>query len=201
MTASEGIPIGQRLDDLADADPQRTAVVIVHRDGTAEQLTRRELNEQARRWARALAARGVGSVTGSPCRSTTPFELVLGALGAWEVGRDCRCRSAGTCRTGNATACWPSSVPPSWWTSRAAPRAAEEAAQQSGRALPYRHAAAFDGHLQQRIDRHPEGHHQYAARGLDARRRRPRSPRTSGCRCPGRRPSSCPRRCTTPTAS
>src|SRR4051812_13122881 len=86
MTTPEGIPIGQRLDDLADADPQRTAVVIVHRDGSAEQLSRRELNEQARRWGRALAARGGGMGDRVALPIHNSFELVLGALGAWEVG-------------------------------------------------------------------------------------------------------------------
>ncbi len=83
---SEGIPIGQRLDELAEADPERPAVVIVHRDGSAEQLNRRELNEQARRWARVLSARGVGAGDRVALPVHNSFDLVLGALGAWEVG-------------------------------------------------------------------------------------------------------------------
>jgi bile acid-coenzyme A ligase len=86
MTTPEGIPIGQRLDDLAEADPERAAVVIVHRDGSAEQLNRRELNEQARRWGRVLAARGVGLGDRVALPVHNSFELVLGALGAWEAG-------------------------------------------------------------------------------------------------------------------
>ncbi len=82
----EGIPIGQRLDDLADADPGRASVVIVRRDGSAEQLNRRELNEHARRWARVLTARGVGVGDRVALPVHNSFELVLGALGAWEVG-------------------------------------------------------------------------------------------------------------------
>ena len=82
----DGIPIGQRLDDLADADPQRLAVAIVHRDGTSEQLNRRALTEGARRWARVLTARGVGIGDRVALPVHNSFELVLGALGAWEVG-------------------------------------------------------------------------------------------------------------------
>jgi bile acid-coenzyme A ligase len=88
MTAAvlEAIPIGQRLDDLADAEPDRPAVVIVHRDGTYERLNRRELNEQARRWARVLTARGIGIGDRIALPVHNSFELVLGALGGWEVG-------------------------------------------------------------------------------------------------------------------
>jgi bile acid-coenzyme A ligase len=86
MTTPEGIPIGQRFDDLAEADPERASVVIVHRDGSAEQLNRRELNEHARRWGRALAARGVGVGDRVALPVHNSFELVLGALGAWEAG-------------------------------------------------------------------------------------------------------------------
>jgi bile acid-coenzyme A ligase len=84
--APEGIAIGQRLDDLAEADPERLAVAIVHRDGTSEELNRRELNEHSRRWARALTARGVGPGARVALPVHNSFDLVLGALGAWEVG-------------------------------------------------------------------------------------------------------------------
>jgi bile acid-coenzyme A ligase len=86
MTTPEGVPFGQRLEDLAEADPQRLSVVIVRREGTTEELTRREVGEQARRWGRALAARGVrpGDRVALPVHNSV--ELVLGALGAWGVG-------------------------------------------------------------------------------------------------------------------
>ena len=80
------IPIGQRLDELAEADPDGLAVAIVHLDGSAEQLNRRELE-------RAGAALGPGT-HGTRRRRRRPRgarrpELLRPrprALGCWKVG-------------------------------------------------------------------------------------------------------------------
>ena len=84
--AAAGTPFGQRLSDLAATDPGRLSVVIVHRDGTSDQLDRLQLNGEACRWARALAARGVrpGDRVALPVHNSV--ELVVGALGAWKLG-------------------------------------------------------------------------------------------------------------------
>ncbi len=86
MTTAEGVPYGQRLEELAEADPERPSVVIVRRDGSSEELTRQQLTNEARRWARVLTGRGVGIGDRVALPVHNSFELVLGALGAWEVG-------------------------------------------------------------------------------------------------------------------
>ncbi len=82
----DGVPFGQRLADLAAADPGRLSVVIVHGDGTSDELDRLQLNEEACRWARALAARGVrpGDRVALPVHNSV--ELVVAALAAWKLG-------------------------------------------------------------------------------------------------------------------
>ncbi|HEX4431548.1 MAG TPA: AMP-binding protein [Frankiaceae bacterium] len=86
MTTPEGTPYGERLDELGTEDPERPSVVIVRREGTTQELNRRELSEGARRWGRALAARGVGVGDRVALPVHNCVELVLGALGTWAVG-------------------------------------------------------------------------------------------------------------------
>ncbi len=80
------LAFGGRLSELADADPDSVSVVLVHTGGEAEQLTRRELDDAASQWARALAAQGLRYGDRVALLVHNSVELVLGALGAWKVG-------------------------------------------------------------------------------------------------------------------
>ena len=85
-TDAAGVPLGLRLSDLAAADPSRLSVVVVHRDGTSDELDRLAVDEGACRWARALAARGLRSGDRVALPVHNSVELVLGAFGAWKLG-------------------------------------------------------------------------------------------------------------------
>ncbi|MBL7486824.1 AMP-binding protein [Frankia sp. AgB1.9] len=86
MTVTVGVPIGQRLSDLAAADPDRLSVVVVRQDGGREALDRQQVEDGANRWGRALAARGLAAGDRVALLVHNSVELVLGALGAWKVG-------------------------------------------------------------------------------------------------------------------
>jgi bile acid-coenzyme A ligase len=86
MTTVDGVAFGQRLTDLAAAAPDLLSVVLVHEDGEAEQLTRREVDDGACRWARALEARGVQCGDRVALLVHNSVDLVLGALSAWKLG-------------------------------------------------------------------------------------------------------------------
>jgi bile acid-coenzyme A ligase len=82
----DGIPFGSRLAELAEerrGDPALTNVAL---DGTAHSLTFGELEAQANRWGRALAANG--AETGSLVALAIPNSqhLVLATLGCWKIG-------------------------------------------------------------------------------------------------------------------
>ncbi len=80
------LAFGARLSDLADADPNSISVVVVHTGGDGEQLTRREVDDGASQWAKALAAQGLRCGDRAALLVHNSVELVLGALGAWKVG-------------------------------------------------------------------------------------------------------------------
>ena len=86
MTSTPDVAFGSRLHDLAVSDPEALSVVLVHQTGDAEQLTRREVDDGASRWARALAARGLGCGDRVALLVHNSVELVLGALGGWKLG-------------------------------------------------------------------------------------------------------------------
>ena len=84
--ADGGVPFGFRLHELARERGHDLAVVSVAADGSESALSFAELDIQAARWGRALAASG--ACTGSLVALAIPnsMSLVLAALGCWKIG-------------------------------------------------------------------------------------------------------------------
>ncbi|MDP7733602.1 class I adenylate-forming enzyme family protein [Mycobacterium paragordonae] len=82
----DGVPFATKLTELAEQQPDDTAVTVVSLDGGVQALTFGELDARANQWGRALAARG--AETGSMVAIAIPnsLHLVLATLGCWKVG-------------------------------------------------------------------------------------------------------------------
>lgn len=80
------IPFGTRLAQVAQADRDGVGLVLVHRDGSEEQVTWQGLEEGANRWARALQAAGAGLGDRVALAVPNSVDLVLAALGTWKSG-------------------------------------------------------------------------------------------------------------------
>lgn len=81
-----GTPFGERLRDLALADPDGNALVVVSPDGTETTATWSQLETRANQWGRALAEAGAreGSIVAVAIPNSA--DLVLATLGCWKVG-------------------------------------------------------------------------------------------------------------------
>ncbi|MDX6741495.1 class I adenylate-forming enzyme family protein [Actinocorallia sp. A-T 12471] len=86
MSAVEGVPFGVRLRELADAEPEALALVVVDAGGAFRSLTRRAVDEGANRWCRALGLRGAGAGDRVALAVPNSVDLVLAALGVWKAG-------------------------------------------------------------------------------------------------------------------
>lgn len=86
MTEPEGIAFGPRLEQLAEAEPDGLALVVVALDGTEQALTYRDLERGANRWCRALIISGAGVGDRIALAVPNSVDLVLAALGAWKAG-------------------------------------------------------------------------------------------------------------------
>ena len=86
IVTEHGTPFGQRLCDLARADPHSTALVVVAADGAEATYTWGTLDSRANQWGRALAA--AGAAEGGLVALAVPNspDLVLAALGCWKIG-------------------------------------------------------------------------------------------------------------------
>ncbi|WP_205873976.1 class I adenylate-forming enzyme family protein [Mycobacterium camsae] len=82
----DGVPFATKLTELAEQQPDDTAVTVVSLGGSAQAVTFGELDARASQWGRALAARG--AETGSLVAIAIPnsMHLVLATLGCWKVG-------------------------------------------------------------------------------------------------------------------
>src|SRR5262245_17774220 len=71
------VSVGRRLSGLAAIHPDRAAIIFAPADGPEERISWRDLDEASNRFARLLAARGVGEhatvVVGLP---NSPAHLV-----------------------------------------------------------------------------------------------------------------------------
>src|SRR5690606_11937081 len=77
---------GARSALLAELIPDRVALRVVARDGTATSLTRSELDARSNQVAHALVERGLGAGDRIAIGIANSIELVLAVWGAWKVG-------------------------------------------------------------------------------------------------------------------
>jgi bile acid-coenzyme A ligase len=80
------IPFTRRIRDLAAADPDGPALVLVRPDGTEELTTWRDLDRRAEQLARTLSDRGVGNGDRVAIELVNSTELVLLVFAAWKIG-------------------------------------------------------------------------------------------------------------------
>ncbi len=80
------IPYGRQLTNLAQADPDGNALILMARDGTESVRSWSQLESAANSWGRALRATGVE--LGSYVALCVPnsIQLVVAALAAWKIG-------------------------------------------------------------------------------------------------------------------
>ncbi|MEZ4522529.1 MAG: AMP-binding protein [Thermomicrobiales bacterium] len=85
-TQPEAVSFGRRLTDLAQEDPEQTALIFVAADGTESHFSRQDLDERSNQIARMFAERGVeqGStvVVGLP---NCP-EHIMSCFATWKLG-------------------------------------------------------------------------------------------------------------------
>lgn len=82
----EGTPFGERLRELAQADPAGLGLVVVKRDRTDVTFTWSELEGRANQWGRALAEAGADGGSMVALAIPNSPELVLAILGCWKIG-------------------------------------------------------------------------------------------------------------------
>lgn len=88
MTAPDQtpIPFGVKLTELAAADPDGVALVVVKRDGSEDVVNWHDLDLGANRWGRALAVEGAGIGDRVALAVMNSVDLVLAVLGCWKIG-------------------------------------------------------------------------------------------------------------------
>ncbi len=82
----QGISIGRRLSMRAGADPHRTAIIFVPREGEARRISLGELDRASNRAAHLLAARGVDEQSMVAVGLRNCPEHYFAAFGAWKLG-------------------------------------------------------------------------------------------------------------------
>ena len=80
------IPFSRRVRDLAAADPDGPALVLVRPDGAEERTTWRDLDRRTEQLGRVLSARGVGKGDRVALELINSTELVLLVFAAWKIG-------------------------------------------------------------------------------------------------------------------
>jgi bile acid-coenzyme A ligase len=82
----EEVAFGTRLAQLAESDPQRTALVVVPLEGPDHSLTYGELEQGANRWCRVLTDAGAEVGSRVALAVSNSVDLVLAILGVWKAG-------------------------------------------------------------------------------------------------------------------
>lgn len=80
------IPFSRRVRDLAAADPDAPALVLVRPDGQEELTTWRDLDRRTEQLGRTLSDRGVGPGDRIALELVNSTELVLLVFAAWKIG-------------------------------------------------------------------------------------------------------------------
>src|SRR3990172_3646198 len=82
----KGISIGRRLSMLAEADPEKVAIVYVPREGDERRISRHELDRASNPVARLLEARGVNAQSMIVIGLRNCPEHYVASFGAWKLG-------------------------------------------------------------------------------------------------------------------
>jgi bile acid-coenzyme A ligase len=82
----KGISIGRRLTMLAEAEPDRAAVIFVPREGDERRISRRVLDLASNRAGRLLEARGVNAQSMVVIALRNCPEHYVATFGAWKLG-------------------------------------------------------------------------------------------------------------------
>jgi bile acid-coenzyme A ligase len=85
-TDPDGVPFGTKLGQLAAADPDGIALVLIHREADDELVSWRELDLGSNRWCRTLQSRGAEVGDRVALAVPNSVELVMAILGAWKAG-------------------------------------------------------------------------------------------------------------------
>ena len=80
------VPFSRRIRDLAAAEPDAIALVVVRPDATEEHSTWRDLDQRSEQLAHTLLARGVGKGDRVALELSNSTELVLLVFAAWKIG-------------------------------------------------------------------------------------------------------------------
>ena len=80
------IPFGRRLRELAQAEPDGLALVLVRQDGSEERTTWRDLDRRTNQLARVLSDRGVSNGDRVAVELINSTELVLLVFASWKIG-------------------------------------------------------------------------------------------------------------------
>src|SRR3954454_13031699 len=86
MREGEDVAYGERVAQLAEADPTSPVVRVVAVDGAETVVTWPELHRRSTQIARGLAARGAGVGTRVAVALRNSPEFVMSVLAAWKVG-------------------------------------------------------------------------------------------------------------------
>ena len=86
MTTPEGTPFGRKVTEQAGAQPEATALIIVHRNGSETELTWNDLERKANQWARHLKSAAVAGGSMVVLAVPNSAELILAALASWKLG-------------------------------------------------------------------------------------------------------------------
>jgi bile acid-coenzyme A ligase len=84
--SAKGISIGRRLSLLAEADPEKVAIIYVPREGEERRISRRELDRVSNRVARLLDSRGVNAQSMVVIGLRNCPEHYMASFGAWKLG-------------------------------------------------------------------------------------------------------------------
>jgi bile acid-coenzyme A ligase len=83
---TEEIPFGTKLAQLAAADPEGVGLILVAKDGSADERTWSQLDAGANRWCRLLTSRGIEVGDRVAVGVQNSVDLVMSVLGAWKAG-------------------------------------------------------------------------------------------------------------------
>ncbi|MGH2402838.1 MAG: AMP-binding protein [bacterium] len=82
----QGISIGRRITMLADASPERTAIIFAPREGPEQRISLVHLDRASNRAARLLSARGTGERSLVVVGLRNSPEHYVATFGAWKLG-------------------------------------------------------------------------------------------------------------------
>lgn len=83
---TEQISYGRRITQLAEANPERLAIIEASADGGERHITRRELDRRSNQTAHLLAKHGIGQGSMVAVALTNTLEHFYTVIGSWKLG-------------------------------------------------------------------------------------------------------------------